>query len=142
MANKKKCLGMLGILLALGFVLGSCATTKLVDAGRYDATISESDEATLRIGELGGQPYSTMITRFDNQDVQWNGTQVASAFGFGRENYLFVIKVPAGAHTLTGMGAGMLGGTVKETSSKVNLEAGKTYNVAVVNGVVKTEEVK
>ena len=142
MAKKSFGLGVLAMMLALGVVSTGCVSSRTVDAGRYDSTISESNEATLRIGEFQGQAYSTMITRFDNQDVQWNGTQLATLGGLGRENVIFVIKVPAGAHTLTGVGAGMVGGTVKETSSRLNLEAGKTYNVAVINGVVRTEEIK
>ncbi|MDR1363560.1 MAG: hypothetical protein LBJ35_05870 [Spirochaetaceae bacterium] len=144
----KKILGMLMLMLAFGMLAVGCVSTRVrvIEAGRYDSTIPESDDATLRIGEFGGTWYSSIITKFDGIDVQWNGDLSPGDNIFAQEviNNVYSIKVPAGAHTLTGMsnmGPTAVGGTIKETSSRVNFEAGKIYNIAIINGVIRTEEV-
>jgi hypothetical protein len=151
-------LGLLAVVLALGFMLSGCTSMSVVDGGRYDSTVAESKEATLRIGGSNSPFVSpTVITRFDNQVVKWEGYHDMGLLVI-QQDVVFVIKVPAGAHTLTGIEGATSGRTtipssvngadgkpnpnVHETSAKVNLEAGKTYNVWIRRGVLNVKEVE
>jgi hypothetical protein len=145
MAKKSVWLGMLVVLLALSMAVVGCATTKVVDAGRYDFTIPESSECELTIGD---SKYPTVISRFDNQDVQWGGLvdvhtldlspseELAAASG--NLKLVYKIRIPAGQHTLTGAAVGI---SLKETSTKYDFVAGKAYSVFVMNGNFQIKEI-
>jgi hypothetical protein len=145
MTNKKILWGMLVLMLTFSLAGISCATTKVVDAGRYDFTIPESSECELTIGD---SKYPTVVSRFDNQDVQWGGWEDYStldlslseqmAAASGSLKLLYKIRIPAGQHTLTGAAVGI---SLKETSTKYDFVAGKTYSVIVAHGNFQIKEI-
>jgi len=130
------------VILSLVIGMTGCATVKTIEGGRYDWTISESEECALVIG-YGRNP--TVITAFDNQTVQWNSAPAqlnGVYFGGiplgGVTAYVYRIRVPAGDHILTGVSVGV---SVIPTSTKYRFIAGKTYGVAVANGNIKISEI-
>ena len=122
MANKKMS-GMLITVLAFGFFAAGCATT--VDGGRYDHTIELEKEAALLVG---GGNFPTIITKFDDQPVQWNGGRGGI---YNMTTYTYKIRIPAGTHTITGGGVGQ---SIMTTTVRYDFLAGRTYTVGFVNG--------
>jgi hypothetical protein len=161
---KKKFFDVMLVLLSLTFWMFfvGCVTSKyepaLIDGQRFDWTIDETDESTLYIGPdvsniSGGSGgwRSTMVTRFDNQDVQWNTVDVITPKGEGFLPYfgsflweipIYKIKIPSGIHMLTGMNIGQSAAlSAKETSTRYNFIAGKEYSVQIENGSFQIKEV-
>jgi hypothetical protein len=140
----KKKLGMLvPVVLALGILFASCATSS-AHLGRFDTSIAEDQDADLRIGLYQNQLHPTLITAYDGTEVSWQGTLEKTGF-FTSD--IPSISVPAGTHTISACeivevspGVWERKPGVRDTSGKVTLVAGKTYNIAVVKGVVRTEE--
>jgi hypothetical protein len=92
MKNLTKFLVIIAIGVVITIGLAGCAST--TNAGRYDNTSPVENDCTLVVGKEG----DTMITKFDNQTVSWQGSPTNMLFG---ANY-FIIAVPVGEHTLSG----------------------------------------
>jgi hypothetical protein len=130
----------LGILLAAALTFGlmsiSCATTKTgTDAGRYDYTSPEDQDAVIVVGSGS---YNVCITKFDDDVVSWVGGQgTVDPFDMlihGKDGS-FRIRIPAGMHTVTGgqANAQRPGELLFTTSTKYNFLAGKVYNIDIEN---------
>jgi hypothetical protein len=133
MLKRKRWFEMAVLLLACALAASGCAapTVIKIGGGRFDSTVSPSEESVLVIGENN---WPTVITRFDGEPVQWNAKATPP---HSRRRYVYTIRIPAGIHLLTGVAVGF---SSKETSARYEFIAGKEYRVAVINGNVRIAE--
>jgi hypothetical protein len=117
--NKKFLFPIMALVFGLG--LSACVT----DGGRYDSSIPVEQQASLVIPR-GGMLKANIITSFDGQHVTW-----ADSSFFGQFGGKFLVDIPAGSHTLTGMTAGVGEGTAKPPIITYDFLAGNTYRVEI-----------
>ena len=121
MKNTIKIFATIAIVAVIGLLIAGC-TTK---GGVYDTSVPAEQRSSLVIPR-GGTHSANIINSFNGQQVNWSDTSFMGQFG-GK----FLVDIPSGTHTLTGMKVGIGQGSGETPTITYDFLAKHTYRIEV-----------